>query len=126
MTPPRRGLGQGLEALVPAAGRLQDATRSASLPPPAAQPLARWEYALLERGPKRRRRARIWFSSPDTSRIVRPRPVIAARCSLWVAVGVLGDEGWELVGLDRRRFYFKRPCPPASPPQPPANGTSPA
>lgn len=125
MPPQRRGLGHGLEALVPAAGRLQDAPVPASLPASAAPPLPRWEYACLERCPRRRRHTRIWFSTTDTSRVVRPRPAIVARCSLWAAAGILGDEGWELVGLDGRRFWFKRPCLAAALPPPQANGASP-
>lgn len=109
MPPAKRGLGQGLEALVSGNHQPRPALSLPS-PPPVPPPPARWEYACIERLRGRRRRSRIWFSTADGSRIVRPRPAPLARLSLWAAIGLLGEEGWELVGLrGGRRFYFKRP-----------------
>lgn len=82
---------------------------------PAARPRhagRRWEYALLEKRRARRRRKaarlQIWFSRPEASAIVAPRPTILAARSMWAAIGLLGFEGWEVIRLERRRVYFKR------------------
>ena len=116
MPRPKPGLGQGLEALVPPP--TEPAAAPYPAPPPhsqriAAPPLVRWEYALLERKRRRKKkrsdRLRIWFSHPDTSAIVRARPTILAARSMWAAMGLLGNEGWECISIDRRRAHFKRP-----------------
>lgn len=121
---PRRGLGQGLDALVPDVASLADPDLDLASPAPtgpmpgaadaSALAVARWEYACLERPSRKRRKkakrryARIWFSAPGTAALARPRPTVLAARSWWGALGLLGDEGWELAGVDGRVLYFKR------------------
>lgn len=117
MPRPRRGLGQGLDALV--RDSHQDFTRFSQPEPPASpdsqvadQPaeLLRWEYACVERPRKGKRTSvRVWFSSSGAAAILKPRPLVLATRSAWPVLGLLGEEGWELVGVEGRRFYFKRP-----------------
>lgn len=122
MPRPRRGLGQGLSALVPGVEARPDPAAPAmdSPPgnaqddetPPAAFP--RWEYACLARPPRKRkgrkkqRRARVWFSAPGAAALFREPPLSIAAGAWWSALGLLGDEGWELAGVDGRLLYFKR------------------
>ncbi|MCC7364161.1 MAG: hypothetical protein IT303_07285 [Dehalococcoidia bacterium] len=129
MVRPKPGLGQGLEALVTTSSSLAGEPADApgpSIPVPQPPPLPRpvdrrrWEYALLEkRRPRKRRKAArllISFSRPEASAIIQPRPTILAARSMWAAIGMLGYEGWEVIRLERRRVYFKRPLveePPA-------------
>ncbi|MCK9519114.1 MAG: hypothetical protein M0R74_08865 [Dehalococcoidia bacterium] len=125
MPRPRRGLGQGLDALV------RDSTKDFSrFSQPhasndgnddgeAAEPHpVQWEYACLERPRKRkgkRRLARLRFSSTGESALVKQRPLVLMTHSPWAVFGLLGEEGWELVGVAGRRFYFKRPLRPPGP-----------
>lgn len=125
MSRPKRGLGQGLSALVPPSESAPIAPKSVEpAPPPTPQPAAhdetqparplRWEYAALERRApkrgKRRRFARIWFSASGSTALLEPRATVLAARSSWSALGLLGAEGWELVGVDKRWFFFKRPA----------------
>lgn len=118
MARPRPGLGHGLEALMPPNHQPLEPAPAPVPPPQRAleRPIVRWEYALLERRRRRKRkrpdRLRIWFSHPDTSAVVRARPTILAARSMWAAMGLLGNEGWECIRIGRRRAHFKRPVSP--------------
>lgn len=128
MSRPKRGLGQGLSALVPPSepsppdASDSTATGDTASQTPQAPAVAdppthvRWEYAALERRPKKankkRRFTRIWFSATGTDALFEPRATVLAARSSWSALGLLGAEGWELVGLDDRWFFFKRPVLP--------------
>jgi len=133
MSRPKRGLGQGLSALVPPSESAPIAPKSPEPdPPPQPLPVARseasptapvrWEYAALERRApkrgKRRRFARIWFSAPGSNALLEPRATVLAARSSWSALGLLGAEGWELVSVDKRWFFFKRPAAQSKPESP--------
>lgn len=123
MSRPRRGLGQGLEALVRDSDRdfsrfsQPVAPASNDAPPDGQQPaagLTRWEYVCLGAPKKRARKpgfVRLWFSSPASEALQLPRPLTLSTPSAWAVIGLLGEEGWELVAMKGRRFYFKRPLP---------------
>lgn len=113
MPRPKHGLGQGLEALV--------GPRHRSGPWPEHDPLTRravdagpgapqWEFAALTRrrtkAKRRKSRLSLIISHPDTR--VKPRQQRLRGASLWSALGLMGVDGWELVGVRKRRFYFKR------------------
>lgn len=125
MSRPRRGLGQGLEALVRDSERdfsrfSQPLTPASNDTSPDGQPaagLTRWEYLCLE-APKKRARGRgfvrLWLSSPADEALRMPRPVTLSTPSAWAVIGLLGEEGWELVAVKGRSFYFKRPLATSS------------
>jgi len=117
MPRPKYGLGQGLEALV--STRQQ---HSAGHPGPAGpEPLSRhadpqasipeprrWEYASLSIASGRKKgRLALTLSHPDMQ--VKPRTHRLRGIGWWTAVGVLGNEGWEMVSMTRSACYFKRP-----------------
>ncbi|MGH2632727.1 MAG: hypothetical protein ACRDG3_04885 [Tepidiformaceae bacterium] len=117
MPRPKYGLGQGLEALVssrpahevPPSGTGRPEPLSRHLETEAAEAaFARWQYACLRfaRGGKKRRLS-LTISNPDTH--VKPRRHRLRGIGRWTAIGVLGNEGWELVSLDARTYVFKRP-----------------
>lgn len=116
MPRPRRGLGQGLDALV---GEMQQHVADLAPQPPAAPNPAPpcWEYACLQLPSNRKRRGRrrvvrLWFSHRGNEALVRPRPTVLRPRDRWAALGLLGAEGWELVVASRRHLFFKRPAGP--------------
>ena len=90
--------------------------------------MTRWEYALvyLRQGEGVQRRRWILFSHEQEARVLNRLPAIvdqsspsnneldAERASTTVIMGVLGEDGWELVAtnslphLDAACLYFKR------------------
>ena len=71
-----------------------------------ARPATRWEYAQLRREKRGKKRLHVVFSNPNS--LVQPRDVRLPRISRWSALGLLGSDGWELVGVDGERYLFKR------------------
>lgn len=93
----RPGLGQGLAALVAPA-------RPDPSPMPAAAAGPAWEYAAIVR---KRKRTVVELASGDpvrgfSRRRVRGMPLVAL-------LGLLGAAGWELVAVEGRRMFLKRP-----------------
>ncbi|MEJ5221617.1 MAG: hypothetical protein WHT63_06405 [Tepidiforma sp.] len=93
----RPGLGQGLSALVAPA-------RPEPSPMPAAAAGPAWEYAAIVR---KRRRILVELANGDPVRgfsrhLVRGMPIVAL-------LGLLGAAGWELVAIEDRRMFLKRP-----------------
>ncbi len=117
MPRPKYGLGQGLEALVASRQRPNGWPESellahhAEASDPATADLTCWEYATLtrlQRQKKRKRKLILRLSHPQMS--VKPRPQRIPGVSLWTALGMLGADGWELVGVHKRAFLLKRAC----------------
>ena len=100
------GLGQGLDALMAARSRAGSAPHQ--LTPVATVTLSdpRWEFAVLAVPRNKKRRLRLRVSHPDPAVVPRTRRL--RRVPAWTALGVLGAEGWELVAVQGRRYYFKR------------------
>ena len=115
MPRPKYGLGQGLEALVSSRQRPNgwpDSELLAQHPEAsvaAAADVTPWEYAaltLLRRQKKRRRKLILQLSHPQMS--VKPRRQRMRGVGPWTALGMLGADGWELVGVHKRAFLLKR------------------
>ena len=115
MPRPKYGLGQGLEALVSSRQRPGDwseselLNRHADVPSSPAPESRAWEYACLgeQPGPKKRKqRLTLQLSHPEAR--VRPRRQTLRGVSQWTALGILGADGWELVGFRGRAFVLKR------------------
>ena len=117
MPRPKYGLGQGLEALVSSRqrpsgwpGEESPGVHPEAPTPASAEPKA-WVYAALTKSPRRKKGKRtltLQFSNPELH--VRPRRQQIRGMSLWTALGMLGADGWELVGFRRRTFVLKRAC----------------
>jgi hypothetical protein len=67
----------------------------------------RWEYAHLVERPGKRGRLWLTLSNPDAG--VKPRRRKLRGVGAWTALGLLGEEGWELVSVSGSQFVFKRP-----------------
>lgn len=109
MPRPKHGLGQGLEALVTPRERLESWSQADAAPRREALPedSLRWEYAHLVERPGKRGRLRLTLSDPDPG--VKPRRRKLRGVGAWTALGLLGEEGWELIAVNGNRFVFKRP-----------------
>ena len=115
MPRPKYGLGHGLEALV-SPGLSQSTLRGGPAEESAtggdaesdAVPRLRWEYARLSvrKRKKKKRKLTLLVSHPDAR--VKPRSQHVRGTGLWTAIGVLGCDGWELIAINRRCWYFKR------------------
>lgn len=116
MPRPKYGLGHGLEALVSSRERpdgwleLEPADRLSDQPAAnVATGFTAWEYAALRRSFRRKkgkRRLSLRTSHPGSN--VRPRKQKIRGVSQWTALGMLGADGWELVGVRGRSFLLKR------------------
>ncbi len=112
MARPRSGLGHGLEALV--SSRDWNDPASPSAPPdktepahPLPIPAIQWEVAtLVQRGRKGRRLFLSTLRRRASHGLKRRR---LRGVSLLAALNALGADGWELVAIEGRRFYLKRP-----------------
>ncbi len=107
MPRPKYGLGQGLDALVASRQRAHMSSAEPTAGHGGAPPLVtRWEYARLGLGRHKRKRLTLTISHPDTG--VKPRTHRIRGADEWTVLGLLGAEGWELAGVCRRSYYFKR------------------
>lgn len=105
MPRPRTGLGQGLEALVPP---LRESTSAfASIHPTPEPPPRTWEVATLRK--HRKRQCELTIAPSGLLRKARRRKL---KASTLLALGALGASGWELVAINGRSFYLKRPVTP--------------
>lgn len=91
-------LGRGIEALIGESSGRERAGAGYS----GREHRAAWEYAWIDVG---RKRLRLTLASDSGRR----RPKLRAN-ELDVALVGMGLQGWELVAVRQRRFYFKRPC----------------
>jgi hypothetical protein len=109
------GLGQGLDALTSPRQRpggwpeSELLNRHPNAPGAVPPELVAWEYACLTERRRRKKRKRpltLQLSHPEIN--VRPRKRTIRGVSKWTALGVLGADGWELVGLQGRSLLLKR------------------
>lgn len=104
MPRPRTGLGQGLEALVPP---LRESAAAIASIHAAPAPLT-WQVATL----RRRKKRKCELTVAPTGLLKKPKRRKLKASSL-LALGALGAAGWELVAMNGRTFYLKRPVPAA-------------
>jgi hypothetical protein len=114
MPRPKHGLGQGLEALVGPRHRSGPFPETDVFGHRAADGMAtaatQWEFAALLEAPRRRKKRKRTLSLvvcvPDTR--VKPRQQRVRGLGLWSALALMGVDGWELVSVRKRCYYFKR------------------
>ena len=105
MPRPRTGLGQGLEALVPPLR--ESASAFASIHASAEPSAITWEVATLRK--RRKRQCEVVIAPAGLLKKPKTRKI---KASTLLALGALGAAGWELVALNGRTFYLKRPVTP--------------